>query len=71
MVGCAAPLRAPTNVRSDSVGEMEYLWDLFVFLWIQTAAVDEKSIRRKNADNLVMILTEAKVGTRFSLQSLW
>jgi hypothetical protein len=69
MVGRAAPLRAPTNVRSDSAGEMEYLWDLFVSLWFHTVAIDEKSIRRKNVDNLVMILAEAKVGTTFSPQS--
>lgn len=69
MVGCAAPSRAPTNVRSDSKGEMEYSWDLFVFLWFQTTAIDEKSIRRKNADNLVMVLVDDKVGTRFSPQS--
>jgi predicted house-cleaning NTP pyrophosphatase (Maf/HAM1 superfamily) len=68
MVGRAAPPRAPTSDRSDSDGEMEYLWDLFAFLWVQTADIDEKSIRRENPDDLVMVLAEAKVGTRFSPQ---
>lgn len=39
---------------------------LFVFImWFQTADIDEKSIRRENPDDLVMVLAEAKVGTKF------
>jgi predicted house-cleaning NTP pyrophosphatase (Maf/HAM1 superfamily) len=34
-------------------------------MWFQTADIDEKSIRRENPDDLVMVLAEAKVGTKF------
>ena len=30
-------------------------------MWFQTADIDEKSIRRENPDDLVMVLAEAKV----------
>ena len=33
-------------------------------MWFQTADIDEKSIRRENPDDLVMVLAEAKVGTK-------
>jgi predicted house-cleaning NTP pyrophosphatase (Maf/HAM1 superfamily) len=34
-------------------------------VWFQTADIDEKSIRRENPDDLVMVLAEAKVGSNF------
>jgi predicted house-cleaning NTP pyrophosphatase (Maf/HAM1 superfamily) len=37
-----------------------------IFVWFQTADIDEKSIRRENPDDLVMVLAEAKVGTGFA-----
>lgn len=36
-----------------------------LFAWFQTADIDEKSIRREDPDDLVMVLAEAKVGTDF------
>lgn len=36
-----------------------------VCAWFQTADIDEKSIRRENPDDLVMVLAEAKVATNF------
>ena len=57
----------PAADGSDSAGEMECLWIclLSFCVWFQTADIDEKSIRRGNPDDLVMVLAEAKVGTRF------
>jgi hypothetical protein len=36
-------------------------------LFLQTADIDEKSIRRDNPDELVVVLAEAKVGTNILL----
>jgi len=52
------------SCRSVSAGEVLTRF-VFVFVRFQTADIDEKSIRRENPDDLVMVLAEAKVGSHF------
>jgi hypothetical protein len=48
---------------------LEILFELFLdwiwFLWFQTADIDERSIRREDPEELVMVLAEAKVESFF------
>ncbi|ONM26897.1 Maf-like protein CV_0124 [Zea mays] len=53
---------------SSSVARKHILEEMGLEFQVMTADIDEKSIRRENPDDLVMVLAEAKVGTRFSPQ---
>lgn len=67
MVGPAAPCLAPIALLCRQVLTR---FDC-VYAWFQTADIDEKSIRRDNPDDLVMVLAEAKVETNFSVFHLF
>ncbi|OEL24004.1 hypothetical protein BAE44_0014977 [Dichanthelium oligosanthes] len=51
---------------SSSVARKHILGEMGLEFQVMTADIDEKSIRRENPDDLVMVLAEAKVGTNFS-----